>query len=164
MKQGRIFFFGDNIDTDVIAPGSVMHLGIDQIKFHSMEAVFPDFHANVKEGDILIAGKNFGGGSSREQAPLVLLELGFGIVLAESFARLFFRNSINVGLNVGMVDPDLKNSFDDREAVQYSLEKGILKSTDGKREFRFRKPEGPLTEIIEAGGMVEFVKKQLETK
>lgn len=160
MKKGKIFFFGDNIDTDIIAPGGVMHLGIGEIKKHSMESVFPDFYAAVEPGDIIIAGRNFGGGSSREQAPLVLKEMGIGVVLAESFARLFFRNAINVGLDVGTIEPGAKNSLIVGQAVQYSLEEGTLKGEEGTIH-KFKNPEGPLAEIIKAGGLVEFVKKQM---
>jgi 3-isopropylmalate/(R)-2-methylmalate dehydratase small subunit len=94
----RAWVFGDNVDTDVIAPGRYMKYGIDEIARHCMEALDVSFAGNVNQGDIVVAGRNFGAGSSREQAPEALKHLGIGALVAESFAGLFYRNAINLGL------------------------------------------------------------------
>jgi 3-isopropylmalate/(R)-2-methylmalate dehydratase small subunit len=95
---GRAWVFGDNIDTDVLAPGIYMKGSIAELAQHCLESVDPDFARNVQRGDILVAGENFGMGSSREQAGQALLELGISALVAKSFARIFYRNSINLGL------------------------------------------------------------------
>lgn len=157
--KGRVFVFGDDIDTDVIAPGGVLHKGMDEVRKHSMEALVPQFFTLVKEGDVIIAGSNFGCGSSREQAPIVLKEMGINLVLAKTFSRLFFRNAINVGLNIGLLK--CPAPFADGESVEYSIEDGSLSSTEGKRMVEFEGPTGILSDIIAEGGLVKFVRKQL---
>ena len=97
-KQGRAFVFGDNIDTDVLAPGSLMKLAPEALATHCLEAIDPSFAGAVRQGDVLVAGANFGLGSSREQAAVSLKILGIQAVLATSFARIFWRNAINLGL------------------------------------------------------------------
>ncbi len=97
---GRIWRFGDGVDTDVMAPGKYMKLPIEALARHCLEDVRPDFAAGVRPGDLLVAGRNFGIGSSREQAPQALACLGIAAVIAESFAGLFYRNAINLGLPV----------------------------------------------------------------
>ena len=94
----KAWVFGDNVDTDAIAPGRYMKLGIEEIARHCFEAVDPGFATNVKNGDAVVGGRNFGAGSSREQAPEALKHLGVAILIAESFAGLFYRNAINLGL------------------------------------------------------------------
>lgn len=94
----RAWVFGDNVDTDVIAPGRYMKYGIDEIARHCMEALVPGFATSVRKGDIVVAGRNFGAGSSREQAPEALKHLGVAALVAESYAGLFYRNAINLGL------------------------------------------------------------------
>ncbi|MCZ6604975.1 MAG: 3-isopropylmalate dehydratase, partial [Alphaproteobacteria bacterium] len=96
--SGRAWVFGDNIDTDAIAPGIYMKLGPEEIAAHCFEAIAPDFAKKVTAGDIVVGGANFGMGSSREQAPQALKILGVGAVLAASFARIFYRNALNLGL------------------------------------------------------------------
>lgn len=99
--KGKAWKYGDNIDTDVIIPGKYLHiLDLKEVAKHAMENLDPSFASNVEVGDIVVAGSNFGCGSSREYAPIVLKELGVGAVIALSFARIFFRNAVNVGLPV----------------------------------------------------------------
>lgn len=94
----KAWVFGDNVDTDAIAPGRYMKFGIDEIARHCFEAVDPGFATKVKNGDAVVGGRNFGAGSSREQAPEALRHLGVSVLIAESFAGLFYRNAINLGL------------------------------------------------------------------
>lgn len=158
--NGSAFIFGDDIDTDVIAPGGVLHRGMQEIVKHSMEALVPNFYQTVNQGDIIIAGSNFGCGSSREQAPMVLKEMGIDLVLARSFSRLFFRNAVNVGLNIGILDESIpvSNGGD----VEYFLDKNTVRSTCNGPEFHYQGPEGILQEIISDGGLVQYVRKQLK--
>lgn len=95
---GRAWLFGDNIDTDVLAPGRYMKAGIEEIARHCLEAVDPAFAREVRPGDVVVGGRNFGAGSSREQAPQALKQLGVAALVAESFAGLFYRNALNLGL------------------------------------------------------------------
>ena len=94
----RAWVLGDNVDTDVITPGRYMKFGIDEIAVHCLEAVLPEFARSVKPGDVVVGGRNFGAGSSREQAPAALKHLGVAALVAESFAGLFYRNALNLGL------------------------------------------------------------------
>ena len=98
MTEGRAWVLGDNIDTDVLAPGYALKLPPEELAQHCLEAVEPAFAKEVKAGDILVAGENFGMGSSREQAAISLKLLGISVILARSFARIFYRNAINIGL------------------------------------------------------------------
>jgi 3-isopropylmalate/(R)-2-methylmalate dehydratase small subunit len=97
-RIGRAFVFGDNIDTDLLAPGHLMKLSADDLAQHCLEAIAPDFASSIQPGDFVVAGKNFGLGSSREQAAISLRLLGVGAVIAPSFARIFYRNALNLGL------------------------------------------------------------------
>jgi 3-isopropylmalate/(R)-2-methylmalate dehydratase small subunit len=98
MSSGRAWVFGDNVDTDVLAPGQFMKSGIDEMARHCLEAVEPEFAGSVRAGDVVVGRRNFGTGSSREQAPQALKHLGVAALVAESFAGLFYRNAINLGL------------------------------------------------------------------
>ncbi|QRF75380.1 Homoaconitase small subunit [Thermoplasmatales archaeon] len=156
--KGRVFLFGDNIDTDIIAPGGYLHLGLDVLKLHSMEALDQNFSKVVKPGDIIVAGHNFGAGSSREQAPLVLKDLGIELVVAVSFARIFFRNAINVGLNIGTINDMEYSRIRDRDSVEYNQEHGILKIERNGLSVPYTNPSGPVLEIIASGGLVNYVR------
>ncbi len=157
--KGRVFLFGDNIDTDIIAPGGYLHLGLDVLKLHSMEALDQNFSKVVKPRDIIVAGHNFGAGSSREQAPLVLKDLGIELVVAVSFARIFFRNAINVGLNIGSINDMEYSRIRDRDSVEYNQEQGILNIERDGISVPYTNPSGPVLEIIASGGLVNYVRK-----
>ena len=104
MIAGRAFVYGDQIDTDVLAPDAYMKRPLTELAQHCLEAVDPNFASNVRRGDVIVAGSGFGIGSSREQAAQALIELGVGCVLAKSFARIFYRNALNLGLPVLVLD------------------------------------------------------------
>ena len=157
--SGRIFLFGDDIDTDQLAPGQYMRGGIEALAAHCLEATRPDFAINVQPGDIIVAGRNFGTGSSREQAVEALRYLQVAGVIALSFAGIFYRNAINLGLPVlivtsidGVKDGD-KASLD----LTGSVLNLIVRNTDIALEPM---PEN-LQEIIERGGLVQYLKKRL---
>ncbi len=152
--SGRVWRFGDNIDTDVIIPGKYLRTtDMSVFAAHAMEGIDPEFPKKVKKGDIIVAGRNFGCGSSREQAPLALKHAGISCVVAESFARIFFRNAINVGLPI----IEAKINCKEGDMIEINLEKGIVKR-EGKTYPATRLPDF-LREILADGGLVEHRKK-----
>jgi 3-isopropylmalate dehydratase small subunit len=128
--DGRVWVFGDHINTDLINPGRFMLSLIEEAAQHTFEAIVPDFAKLVRKGDVIVAGKNFGCGSSREMAPQVLKYLGIACILAEDFARIFFRNSIAIGLPAVSVK-DISKKVSNMDEVSISLDSGevILKKT-----------------------------------
>lgn len=155
--QGRAWVFGDNIDTDLIVPGQYLMSSIEEQAQHVFEAIDPCFARDVMKGDIIIAGKNFGCGSSREMAPQVLKHVGIGCILAEDFARIFFRNAIAVGLPALSVK-DLSKMARNMDDISVSLDSGrvIIKSR-GQEFFATQLPE-KMREIIDAGGIDGILK------
>lgn len=152
--SGRVWRFGDNIDTDVIIPGKYLRTtDMSVFAAHAMEGIDPEFSKKVKKSDIIVAGRNFGCGSSREQAPLALKHAGISCVVAESFARIFFRNAINVGLPI----IEAKINCKEGDMIEINLEKGIVKR-EGKTYPATRLPDF-LREILADGGLVEHRKK-----
>ncbi|MFB0562758.1 MAG: 3-isopropylmalate dehydratase small subunit [Candidatus Lokiarchaeia archaeon] len=158
--RGRVWKFGDHIDTDQIIAGPYLTI-IDQeeMSSHAMETVNPDFAKNVKPGDVIVAGKNFGCGSSREEAPFVLKRLGISAIVAEFFARIFYRNAINLGLPLVEVK-DIAQKFEEGDIIEIELEKGIVRNTRTLEEFQGTKMPDFLMEIIKEGGAIQALKKQ----
>jgi 3-isopropylmalate/(R)-2-methylmalate dehydratase small subunit len=157
--MGKAWKFGDNVDTDQIIPAIYLVTGDPkELAKHIFENVRPEFSKEVKKGDIIVGGKNFGSGSSREHAPRAIMGAGVPVVVAKSFARIFFRNSINIGLP--LVEADIEAS--DGDELEVDFEKGIVtnKTTGEKAEFP---PIPPfLKKLMNAGGLVEYTKKQLK--
>ncbi|MEM1606950.1 MAG: 3-isopropylmalate dehydratase small subunit [Candidatus Bathyarchaeia archaeon] len=156
---GRAWKFGDNINTDLIIAGKykLSITNIDELSKHAMEALIPGFAEKVKRGDIIVAGKNFGCGSSREQAPLVLKHIGIGAIIAESFARIFYRNAINIGLPALECKEAYKIA--DGDILCVNLAEGYVKNLT-RNETYWVKPIPPaLLEILINGGLVNYVKK-----
>ncbi len=154
--SGKIWKFCDNVDTDVIIPGKYLRTtDMSVFAAHVMEGIDPEFSKNVQKGDIIVAGRNFGCGSSREQAPLALKHAGVSCIVAESFARIFFRNAINVGL------PIIESKIDCEEGdiIEIDLESGIVRN-NGK-SYSGSKLPGFLREILSDGGLVEHRKKKV---
>ena len=154
--MARIFRFGDNVDTDQLAPGRYMRAGIETIAAHCLEAGRPDFAASVQRGDIVVAGRNFGAGSSREQAAEALQHLGIAAVVARSFAGIFYRNAINLGLPA-IVGPQL-DSIEDGDEVALDLEAATL-TIDGD-EIALEPIPGNLQILLRDGGLVAHLKKR----
>lgn len=157
--SGRVFKYGDNVDTDVIIPARYLNTSdAAELASHCMEDIDKEFVKNVKKGDIMVAGKNFGCGSSREHAPLAIKTSGISCVIAESFARIFFRNSINIGLPIlecKEASEDIKNGDD----VSIDLSSGkIINDTSGK--VYNAEPFPPfMQELINAGGLAEYMRR-----
>ena len=152
--SGKAWKFGDNIDTDVIIPGKYLRTtDMSVFASHVMEGIDPEFSKQVRKGDIIVAGKNFGCGSSREQAPLALKYAGVACIVAESFARIFFRNAINVGLPIIEAMIDCKEG----DNIEIDLENGIVKNNE--KTYSATKLPDFLRKILADGGLVEHRKK-----
>lgn len=156
--SGRVFLFGDDIDTDQLAPGAYMKGSIEALASHCLETARPDFAASVQPGDIVVAGRNFGMGSSREQAAEALKHLGVAGVVARSFAGIFYRNAINLGLPV-LVGADLETVADgDRAALD--LDKSELRIVDRNLSVRLEPLPDNLRHMLRDGGLVPHLKKR----
>lgn len=153
--MARIFLLGDNIDTDNIAPGGFLHMPIERQVEHCLESIINGFSGMVSKGDIIIAGDNFGTGSSREQAPVLLKMIGIQAVFARSFSRLFFRNSINVGLYPGTYSGT--NPFTQGDTVNIDFSENRLYNEQAT--LKFNPPAGILREILDIGGAVNYAKE-----
>ena len=149
--KGKTWIFGENIDTDVIIPGRYLRTFNPQdLANHVLEGERPDFTENVKKGDIIVAGDNFGCGSSREQAPVAIKTAGVDAIIAKSFARIFYRNAINIGLPVIVSDIDAN----DGDIIEIDLSKGILVNKTSNDEASFEPFKKFMLDILEDGGLV----------
>ena len=156
--MGRVFKYGDNVDTDVIIPARYLNdASNENLKAHAMEDIDASFHTLVKEGDIVVGGYNFGCGSSREHAPLALKASGVKIVIAKSFARIFFRNAINTGLLV-IEDARMADEISQNDTLNIDSAK-ITDVTTGK-EYPLPTLDGYVQKIIEAGGLMNLIKEE----
>ena len=156
--KGIVFKFGDNVDTDVIIPARYLNSSDPaELATHCMEDIDKDFIKNVKKGDIIVAEKNFGCGSSREQAPSVLKALGVQAVVAKSFARIFYRNAINIGLPV-IVCKDLPDAVSTGDEMDLSLTEGVAKA-NGKT-YSCTKLPAYMQQILSQGGLIASLNKE----
>jgi methanogen homoaconitase small subunit len=155
--SGRVWKFGDNVDTDVIIPGKYLRTtDMSLLASHAMEGIDALFSQKVQKGDIIVAGRNFGCGSSREQAPLALKHAGIACIVAESFARIFFRNAINVGLPIIEAKMDCKEG----DIIEIDLGKGLVKHKD--KAYPATKLPDFLRAILSDGGLVGHRKKKVQ--
>ena len=152
-----IHVYGDNIDTDRIIPGKYTKtLDLSTLADHVLEDLDPEFKHNVKEGDILVAGENFGCGSSREQAPLALKQSGLQCIVADYFARIFFRNAINIGLPILEIGVHNIEQGDDLEV---DIPKGIVINRTKNKTYKATSLPQVMLDILEEGGLVNYLKK-----
>ena len=158
-REGRVFRYGDNIDTDVIIPARYLNTSEHkELALHCMEDIDKDFVKNVHEGDIIVGGRNFGCGSSREHAPIAIKASGISCVIAATFARIFFRNSINIGLPI-LECPEAAKEIQDGDIVSVDLSTGtIVDKTTGK-EYKAEPFPPFMQKLIEAGGLAEYIKE-----
>ncbi|MEO0019271.1 MAG: 3-isopropylmalate dehydratase [candidate division WOR-3 bacterium] len=159
----RVWFYGDDINTDMLFPGKYTYTCSkpEEIKPHLLEDLDPEFAKAVQPGDIIIAGRNFGCGSSREQPVVGLKAVGVAAVIAKSFARIFYRAGINQGLLL-IEAPDAVEFYQPGMAVELDAAAGIIRI--GEREFSFPKPPPEILGIVEAGGLLEFTRKRLRER
>jgi len=157
---GSVFKFGDNIDTDVIIPARFLNVSDKETLAKNCFAdLSPDFNAAVKPGDIIVAGRNFGCGSSREHAPLSIKESGIGLIIAKSFARIFYRNAFNIGLPL-LESEEAEDIFSEGDGVTVDLESGEIKGEKEGQEVIAKSIPAFMMEIIEAGGLVTYIKEK----
>jgi len=159
--EGNAFAFGKNLDTDQIYPGQYLELAqVKDIKQHALEGADPDFVKKFKPGDIIVADTNFGCGSSREQAAIALKAVGTSLILAESFARIFYRNAINLGLPL-LVCSGITDHVTTGDTLKIDLKEGLVHNQSTGAELKVQPMSGYVFEIIAAGGIKPLVKQQL---
>jgi 3-isopropylmalate/(R)-2-methylmalate dehydratase small subunit len=158
MLKGRAFKFGDSISTDHIIPGRFAYLrsNLPELAKHVMEDADPEFVAKVKKGDFIVGGNNFGLGSSREHAPLVIKMAGVSAILAKSVARIFFRNAINLGLPVLICNTD---GIDDGDQLEVDLAGGTVYDKTKGEKLTFSKLPKVMLDILDEGGLVPYIQK-----
>ncbi len=157
--KGKVWKFGDNIDTDVIIPGRYLRtFDPKDLAKHVMAGEREDFASNVKSGDIILADDNFGCGSSREQAPLAIKTAGVSAIIAKSFARIFYRNAINIGLPVIKADIDAKEG----DIISLDLKKGIVINESSEKSFKIEPFKEFMLNILNNGGLVNHYLNQKE--
>ena len=157
--EGRAFRYGDNLDTDVIIPARYLNTSEHkELASHCMEDIDKDFVKNVKEGDIIVAGRNFGCGSSREHAPIAIKESGISCVIAATFARIFFRNSINIGLPI-LECPEAAAEIKAGDSVSVDFSTGVITDETTGKEYKAEPFPPFMQRLIEAGGLVPYIKE-----
>lgn len=163
LLKGKAFKFGDDISTDLIIAGKYAHLrsNLPELAKHAMEDANPDFVKQVKPGDFIVGGSNFGLGSSREHAPLVIKMAGVSAILAKSFARIFFRNAINQGVPALICDTD-KISQDD--LLEIRLEEGVINNITKQETYRFTRIPPAMLSILNEGGLIPYINRHGDFK
>ena len=157
---GKAFKIGDDIDTDQIYPGRYLYLtSSEEIAIHAMEDIIPDFSKKVAGEDwIIVGGKNFGCGSSREHAPRAILYSGIKAIVAESFGRIFYRNAINVGLPV-LICPEIIKKIHQSDLIKINLQDGLINLYNPERKISIEKYPPQLLSILKSGGLIPYLKK-----
>ena len=162
MIRGRVWKFKDDVDTDQIIPARyLVTTDPKELSKHVMEDADPTFPSKVKEGDILVAGKNFGCGSSREHAPLAIKGAGIAAVVAESFARIFFRNAINLGLLI-IESPEAAREAEEGDILEIDINQGVIRNVTKNKEYKIKPLPENLQAILKAGGLMEYAKEKIK--
>jgi 3-isopropylmalate/(R)-2-methylmalate dehydratase small subunit len=160
--RGRARKFGDNVDTDNITPAATLHLPIEELKKHAFEPVFPEFYKTIQQGDIIVAGNNFGCGSSREHATQVVKELGIRYILCESMARIYMRNCVAGGL-YPVLAKGMSHLFNEGDEIEIDFEHAEVRNTKTGKGVRFKPLTGSPKQILEGGGILPFLKKIIDS-
>lgn len=156
--NGKAIKYGDNVDTDVIIPARYLNtINKKELASHCMEDIDKDFVNKVAEGDIMVAGSNFGCGSSREHAPIAIKESGISLVIAKSFARIFYRNSINIGLAI-LECPEASENIKDGDKIEADLDNGIIYNRSTGESFKTNPFPEFIQKIIANGGLIESIR------
>ena len=162
--KGKTIKYGDNIDTDIIIPARYLNImDRKELASHCMEDLDADFAKKVNDGDIIVAGSNFGCGSSREHAPQVIKDSGVGCVIAESFARIFYRNAINIGLPI-IECPEAAKAINDGDEVEINFDTGDIKDITKNERFKAQPFPGFLQSMINAGGLINYINEKSGNK
>jgi len=161
--EGKIFVYGDDINTDVIFPGKYTYepMTPEQMGEHALEDLDPDFVKKVEEGDVIVAGKNFGCGSSREQAAISIKAAGCRAIIARSFARIFYRNCLNSGL-FAITDDKIQADVNPGDKIEIDLENG--KIAVGEKQYSFPPPSPEVFGILEAGGLIPYTRNKIASE
>jgi len=160
-SPSNVWKFGDDIDTDAIIPGKYLTINTpDELAKHAFEGVRPEFASGVKEGDIIVAGFNFGCGSSREHAPLALKGAKVKCIIAKSFARIFFRNAINIGLP--LLECHDTDKIEEGDSIEVNFASGIITNTEKDQTYDATPLPDFVRGIVDAGGLIEFAKKLVD--
>lgn len=158
--RGNVFRYGDNVDTDVIIPARYLNTSDPaELASHCMVDLDATFTKRVKKGDIIVADKNFGCGSSRKHAPIAIKASGVSCVIARSFARIFFRNALNIGLPI-LECPEACDAIKDGDVVSVDFDKGLIVDETQKKEFQAEPFPPFMQQLIAAGGLAEYLKKE----
>lgn len=161
--KGSAWKFGDNIDTDVIIPARYLNTSDpEELAKHIMEGIDSTFSTKIKKGDIIVAGKNFGCGSSREHAPIAIKAAGISAVIAKSFARIFYRNAFNIGLPI-FESADAPEKIREHDELEIDADNGIIKNLSKNEQYNVMPIPPFMQELISAGGLIEWTKKKLHT-
>ncbi|ADC90106.1 3-isopropylmalate dehydratase, small subunit [Thermocrinis albus DSM 14484] len=160
--RGKVWKFGDNVDTDQIIPARYLNTTDPyELAQHVMEdSEHPEFAKEHQPGDIIVAGKNFGSGSSREHAPIAIKYAGVPVVIAKSFARIFFRNAINIGLPIVEV-PQAVDEISHGDELEVDLDKGVIKNLTTGKEYSVKRFPEEIQAILKAGGLMEYARQRL---
>lgn len=161
--MSNLFIYGDNVDTDVIIPARYLNVqDKDELAKSCMIDIDSDFVEKVKKNDVMVGGYNFGCGSSREHAPIAIKASGISCVIAKTFARIFFRNAINIGLPV-IESEEIVNDLEEGNKIEISFETGIFKNISKNKTYAIPKFPPFMAAVIKAGGLIEYTKNILET-
>jgi len=161
MEKGKAWVYKDNVDTDVIIPARYLNTSDPkELAKYCMEDIDKSFAEEVKQGDVIIAGENFGCGSSREHAPIAIKESGVTAVIAKSFARIFFRNAINIGLVI-LKNTELPDEVTKGDEIEVDAENGTIKNLTTGKEYSTTAYTGSIKELIDVGGLVNYTKAKL---
>ena len=161
MKKGKVWKYKDNVDTDVIIPARYLNTASsEELAKHCMEDIDKSFAQEVKPTDIIVAGENFGCGSSREHAPIAIKASGIELVIAKSFARIFYRNSINIGLAI-LEHPTLSEETNKDDVLEYDLSLGIVKNVTTGKEYMCNKFPEEIQKLVNAGGLINYTREKL---
>ncbi len=157
--KGKVWKFGDDISTDHIAPGRYFHLrtNLPELAKHVLEDAREDFASKVEKGDIIVAGRNFGLGSSREHAPRIIKLAGVAAIIAKSFARIFYRNAVNIGLP--LIEIKEADEIDEGDILEIDLANGIVKNTTKGKEYKFVPMPKFMLDVINEGGIENYISK-----
>ncbi|HSA06781.1 MAG TPA: 3-isopropylmalate dehydratase small subunit [Candidatus Gastranaerophilales bacterium] len=163
-KKGKVWVYGDNVDTDVIIPARYLNsTDAKELASHCMEDIDQEFVGKVQQGDIIVAGENFGCGSSREHAPIAIKECGISAVIAKSFARIFFRNAINIGLTI-IENPDLPDETEAGDEIEIDVTNGQVKNLTKNKVYSINPLPPSIQELIAVGGLINYTKDKLGIK
>ncbi len=158
--MGKALKFGDNIDTDVIVPGKYLNISDSkELAKICMDGIEPGFASKIQIGDVFVAGRNFGSGSSREHAPISIKAAGVNCIIAESFARIFYRNAINIGLSV-LESKEASENIDEGNIITVNFKEGIINNETKNETYHFAPYPQTILDIINAGGYKPFVRNQ----